>query len=298
MLVRPSEATCATDSRSLRSRPSVATNPIVNVFIARDGVEIGEFACEDIANLVRSGEILPSDDYWHEGMEAWGIIDDLLKVRTCSADGETAAPPVNLGDQPGDPIPEPVPQPKNWRLIGAVALGAPLALIALAVLLIKPDAPAPEGSRTASLGDAAPSPPFLSGLDLRDKAAADLRQRIERLPTRAAPPLNTFYYDLAVNMRKMVSPTTPWSAIITGRENIIDPGTQETLAQTEFTLTADYTDGAWVYKAYRATVGNIKESTTTETTHDQKLDTPPTIVGMLGLKVTYYQPKTSISISK
>lgn len=39
------------------------------IIFARQGQEIGHFPEHEVAALVASGEILPSDDYWHEGLD-------------------------------------------------------------------------------------------------------------------------------------------------------------------------------------------------------------------------------------
>lgn len=44
--------------------------PMMIVF-ARQGQEIGPFTEDEVPALVASGQILPTDDYWHEGMDEW-----------------------------------------------------------------------------------------------------------------------------------------------------------------------------------------------------------------------------------
>jgi hypothetical protein len=46
------------------------------IAFARQGQEIGQFSEEDVPALVASGEILPSDDYWHEGLDSWRKVGD------------------------------------------------------------------------------------------------------------------------------------------------------------------------------------------------------------------------------
>ena len=48
------------------------------IFIARDGAEVGECDRDDLAQLAREGQVLPTDHYWHEGMEDWRLLSDLL----------------------------------------------------------------------------------------------------------------------------------------------------------------------------------------------------------------------------
>jgi hypothetical protein len=44
------------------------------VCIARDGQEIGQHPKEAIPQLVASGEVLPTDHYWHQGMREWAVV--------------------------------------------------------------------------------------------------------------------------------------------------------------------------------------------------------------------------------
>jgi len=41
------------------------------ITFARNGQEIGQYHEDEVPALVASGEILPSDDYWHEGLSEW-----------------------------------------------------------------------------------------------------------------------------------------------------------------------------------------------------------------------------------
>ena len=159
----------------------------MQIYIAREGVEIGEWPREQVNELARAGELQPSDHYWHEGMVDWLTLGELL------------------GPEDWKPLP-PVPFYRH-RLAVPVAIGGGLVLAAIiAISLIN------SGSRESgktSLGSPSDVPPAGSALGLRDKAAADLRQRIEQLPARAAPPVNAFYYDVTVNMRKSFATALP-----------------------------------------------------------------------------------------
>jgi hypothetical protein len=177
-----------------------------------------------------------------------------------------------------------------------ISLAALVLIAGLATWLIRPDWPGATNPGAASFSGPAPSPP-LTGIALRDKAQADLQQKLDRLPTTPTPPLNTFYYDLSVDMRKMISPRIPWTAIIRGGENTVNPDTNETLSRTEFTLQAEYRDGVWTYISYRGVVAIAVDSSSAEIEHHLGLDTPPTLVGMLGLK-TIDAPAAPMSIMK
>ena len=77
---------------------------MVNVFIARDGVEIGEYSRESIANLVRSGDIQPTDHYWHEGMESWALISEMLGLRAIRPYGQPIAKSMNFTSRAVDAV--------------------------------------------------------------------------------------------------------------------------------------------------------------------------------------------------
>ncbi|HMJ05196.1 MAG TPA: DUF4339 domain-containing protein [Chthoniobacterales bacterium] len=236
----------------------------MNVFIARDGTVIGEYPRAELSERARAGELEMEDHYWHEGMDDWLLLPELLGPDAWKA-------------------PLPPPPPANPMLILGGIGAALLAIGLIAFLFIKPDRSV---ERSAPMSAGAVSSPLgaTAAHELRDKAAADLRQKIERLPARATPPLNTFYYDVRVNMNKTLSLEIPWSATIRGGENLVDPKTDETVRRTAFTLEADYKNGVWVYKRYRATASNMTEATTTDIEDDENSPTPPSIVGMLGLK--------------
>ena len=50
------------------------------IAFARQGQEIGHFSKDEVPELVASGQILPSDDYWHEGMDEWRKVGDRWPV--------------------------------------------------------------------------------------------------------------------------------------------------------------------------------------------------------------------------
>ena len=54
----------------------------MNVKVARDGVEIGECRRQELDQLARAGQVLPTDHYWLEGMEEWKLLSDLLASKT------------------------------------------------------------------------------------------------------------------------------------------------------------------------------------------------------------------------
>ncbi len=236
----------------------------MNVFIARDGEVIGEYPHYELDAMARRGELLPDDYYWHDGMdETWLPLKRFLRSK--SRNRET-------------PEPAPAGPPLDRRILyGGIAAAVILAAL-LGFLLIKPNWMAP--TRTSASANSS-----LTELELRDKAAADLRARIERLPATAKPPLNTFYYDVRVSMQKHFSPRIPWSATIRGSGNLIDPADQRTLTRTDFVLTTDYEDGEWVHKDYRETVTTFSDNGAQTTSELEYTAAPPSLVGMMGLKL-------------
>jgi uncharacterized protein DUF4339 len=246
----------------------------VNVFIGRDGVELGEYPRAELDARARRGELEEGDYYWHEGMDAWRPLNELL--------GPEAWTP----EEPALPPPKEWPRISSQQLIvlGAVAFGVLLLMAIVAYFLFR-DPSAFEIAAMNSMQKAAPPLTVQTQNQIRDKAAADLKQRIERLPGRPTPPLNTFYYDVRVNMQRTLSSTVPWNAVMTGEENIVDPATQQTIQHTNFILTTEYRDGHWTFTHYQASTASVTSSSTTEMEADEDSPTPPSIVGMLGLKI-------------
>jgi len=46
------------------------------VSFAREGQEIGQHPEEAVPQLLATGELLPNDHYWHDGMAEWGIVSE------------------------------------------------------------------------------------------------------------------------------------------------------------------------------------------------------------------------------
>jgi hypothetical protein len=233
-----------------------------NVFIARDGAVIGEYPRDRLEEMARAHELEREDSYWRDGMEDWLPLSDLL------------AP------EDWEPPPPPPPPPNYVALIGTGAV-ALLILGSVGFFLMKPDR---SGQVSKPMSAPLPIEDAATGIQIRDKAAADLRQRIDRLPEHADPPFNTFYYDFQVSMSKVLSSRASWRATIHGWESIMDSQGKDTILRTDLTLTTDYEDGEWVFKYYRASVSDLAEGTTREIEEDQNSAVPPSIVGVLGLK--------------
>jgi len=48
--------------------------PKTKIKISRNGVDKGEYELWQIALLIKTGEVLSTDHYWHEGMTEWKIL--------------------------------------------------------------------------------------------------------------------------------------------------------------------------------------------------------------------------------
>lgn len=59
--------------------------PSLTIYFARDGQQTGSFSWEDARTRVRSGEIEPTDHYWHEGMVEWKLVSESNLVRPAAA---------------------------------------------------------------------------------------------------------------------------------------------------------------------------------------------------------------------
>jgi hypothetical protein len=51
----------------------------MDVMIARGQADIGTFPREQLPKLARTGEIKPTDIYWHDGMGDWKPLSELLE---------------------------------------------------------------------------------------------------------------------------------------------------------------------------------------------------------------------------
>ncbi|MEP6603453.1 MAG: DUF4339 domain-containing protein [Spartobacteria bacterium] len=244
----------------------------MDVYIVRDAVEIGHFPRADIEKLARTGELQATDYYWHEGMEGWLPLPDLLGADAWNPIPETPAAITT-------PASRPTAAAGMWdrRFVIGALCGASIVVAAIALYFwnSKPSETNPSSARAASPA---------SDLVSRDKAAAELKQKIETLPASATAPLNASYYDVSYAVAASSSAITPWTAVIRGNENIVDPGTATTTKGTEFILTAEYRDGEWTFADYQAVETDTATGATTQIRHDDKSPVPPNLVAMLGLK--------------
>lgn len=273
----------------------------MQVFIARGGKEIGKYARADLEGLIADGTLRASDYYWHDGMEDWRKLSDLLGEKSGARKTKPSRAPVaTIGEPAAEPQPElPAPKPLTirecielwktelrnrrrqllWFGVG-VLLFFLVAAIAIHFVNVNHARPVPVATEEKNSAN----PTGVGDLELRDRAAADLRQRIDRLPAKATPPLNTFYYGVRVEMQETFSEASPWRATVHGVEDVVDPETQATVRHTDFLLTTEYRHGAWTFVLYRASSTDLVRELTTEIQDDPRTMTPPSLVGMLGLK--------------
>lgn len=246
---------------------------LLTAYIARHGEELGAFWRDEIEERARSGELQPDDYYWHEGMSEWVRLRDLL------------------GPTPWVPPAAP-PSIRTKLLIGgAIAAGFILAaLIAIYFVTRREGAPPVRGTAFRQQ-ESSGTIDLEKERELREKAAGELRARIERLPERAAAPLNVFYYDISLNLRQSVLPQTPFQALIRGSENVVDPANDQTIRRTEFTLQTDYRAGEWVFTHYKSTTRNLTDAGQSEEEIDARTMAPPLVVTLLGLKIEPPDPE-------
>ena len=91
----------------------------MNIHITRDGQEYGPYGLEETRNLLQAGQLLASDLAWHDGLEEWTTLGELLAVS-----GDTP-PPV-----PADGVAEPL---KAKTSKSALVLRIVLVVILVAV---------------------------------------------------------------------------------------------------------------------------------------------------------------------
>ena len=283
------------------AKASAAGDADLTVYIARDGAEIGECRRADVEQLIREGELLPTDHYWHEGMPDWLPLAGLQQPEPAAVERiAQLATTQRIETEPEQAPPQretpPTSSPPSWRtltitpelrkhlIIAALICGGFILALVIAVLVIRFGHDATP-VRPAAVSEPTPIVDREEDLKLRDKAAGELRAKLEALPARAEPPLHTFYYDVSVNMRRSGSPRTPWEALVRGSENTVDPQSEQTTKRTEFLLRTEYRDGQWTFKHYKATARDFITPEEREEEHDEMTVTPPALVTMLGLKV-------------
>ncbi len=239
----------------------------MNVWIARDGETIGEYPRESLDLLAQSSELQTTDHYWHEGMENWRQLDELL--------GESAwQPPAKVF----------LPSYPRRKLAFAIAIaGAGLTVACVLAYLLS--------SRNWTVAQKAAAPsvatthtPFptkvVIDLIVRQRAISELNERIKDLPAAPGPSIRSYYTGVAVAASPESSPLT---ATVTGTEEVVDPSSLEFLWHIPFILTAEYVDGAWRYVGLRAYGTNVAENATYEFNSAGTSSAAPNLARMLGL---------------
>ncbi|MDQ2919958.1 MAG: DUF4339 domain-containing protein, partial [Verrucomicrobiota bacterium] len=268
----------------------------MKVSIARDGAELGDFPRQELERLARTGRLRPTDLYWREGMESWLKLEDLLGSDTWKSRPIAPPPPRFAPVRNSETVAAVAPVMKTEPLIPGPPLSGRFYLIAAVCVLLAAliaggiyfiKARNTAGAATALFARNS-TPAAIENSDpkaIQDKAVADLRQIVSRLPTKPAPPLYAFYYDISVNMKKSLSVRTPWTAILHGGENVVDPATEQTTMHTDFALTLDYRDNEWIFRRYDASESDMVKSVTTEIKEDEDTVAPPIIIAMMGIKI-------------
>ncbi|MGI9089412.1 MAG: DUF4339 domain-containing protein [Chthoniobacterales bacterium] len=112
-------------------------------FVAREGVEIGEFEDADFENKIRTREILPTDHFWSEGMTGWLTISKRKRKPAPPTAPPKRRPklPTNVRPVPVMPLPPKAkagPQTPAARLPRAGSIGCVCVLLAVAGPLLWP----------------------------------------------------------------------------------------------------------------------------------------------------------------
>jgi hypothetical protein len=119
----------------------------------------------------------------------------------------------------------------------------------------------------------------------RDRAAADLKSRIDKLPpAEGSGPSNLRYTNLRVSFGGTGTVTAPWRAKVEGREEVLDAQSGQPTWKTDFVLITDYEGGTWVFRSYHATTTKLDDGTTTEINDSDGIDAPAAIAAMMHLK--------------
>ena len=99
----------------------------MEIHITRDGAKYGPYAIDDARGLLDSGQLLPSDLAWHEGLEEWTTLGELLAAS--APPPGTAPPPVPADGVAGAPK----PKASKATLISRIVLGVVLLVVGVVV---------------------------------------------------------------------------------------------------------------------------------------------------------------------
>ena len=104
------------------------------VRFAREGQEVGQHPEEAVPQLLATGELLPADHYWHEGMTEWALVSERWPAKKKPTTPSRSVAPVLKA-----PAPVREKGPSTWWLIILAALICAGAYFFLA----KPSTPPP-----------------------------------------------------------------------------------------------------------------------------------------------------------
>lgn len=214
-----------------------------NVIIARDGVEIGTWRQNNLQKAARASVLRPTDYYWQDGMPDWLLLESLLGPEAWQPEEPRMEPP------PAKSLPELLREPRS-RVIGGVS-AAILLLIAIGAYAVHANR-VREARANQARAAAESTKAETRDVQLRDKAAGELRAKIEKLPAVPTSSSNVFYYGFRISMMSTADPEVPWVVTIRGGEDVLDPVTRQTAWRSDFTLETDYRNREWTFKSYHA----------------------------------------------
>jgi endonuclease/exonuclease/phosphatase family metal-dependent hydrolase len=188
------------------------------VSIARDGQEIGQYPEESVPQLLAAGEVLPTDHFWHEGMDQWALVSERWPGKKPPAAPTRSAAPVLAA-------PAPVAakgSSKRWFVIAVIA--ATLIGAGAYFYLAKPDAPLPPAAApSVSAPAASPTPepsPVAAG-----KTISVISWNLEWYPGRkpkASPEERAKHKQAAEAELRKLNPDIFMSQEIAGWDDFID----------------------------------------------------------------------------
>jgi hypothetical protein len=73
---------------------------VLPTFINRDGEQFGPFSPKQVQQMQQAGQVLPSDFYWQEGMQVWGVVSDQWHMPPTPIQIEAPTPPCATANPP------------------------------------------------------------------------------------------------------------------------------------------------------------------------------------------------------
>lgn len=141
-----------------------------SILISRDGEQFGPFSPEEVQHMLQAGQVLPTDFFWQEGMEGWGVVSDQWQqVSTPPQSQTTPRAPTRptLSPQPSFSAPVKPPRTEGYSPAFIFSLIAAMALLAIAAAYFVVDSFRPsevedfnDVSTQEDFHEEAPSPPL------------------------------------------------------------------------------------------------------------------------------------------